>query len=289
MGTLDRTWSLYKQSFNILSADPEIVIFPVLSALSAVLISIGFFFPLYQNGLIQQFTSRNPDWQVYAILFAWYYLNYLAMIFFNSALVGCANIRLSGGDPTVRDGLRIAIQHIGTIACWAFVAATVGVILDSLKNKSNKLIGRLVAGGLGLAWTLITYLIVPVLILEHRTIYESMQRSSELFRKQWGEQIAGNFGFGLLNLLLLLPAAAVGLLLFKLDPALAAIMVIWYIIILAAISSAVKGVFTVVLYRFASTGELPKGFSGREIDGALGVQRQPSPWDIPPLAGSDRL
>ena len=281
MGTLDRTWSLYKQSFSILSADAEIVIFPVLSAISAILVAAGFFFPLYQSGLLREFTHKNPEWDVYAILFAWYYLNYLVIIFFNSALVGCANIRLSGGDPSVRDGLRVAAQHFGKIACWAFVAATVGVVLDTLKNRSNKLIGRLVAGGLGLAWTLITYLIVPVIILEDRTIYESMERSAELFRKRWGEQIAGNFGFGLLNLFLLLPAAILGLLLFKLDQALAIITLIWYIIILSAITSAVKGVFTVVLYRYASTGELPNGFSGRQIEGALGVQPPRQSWDIP--------
>jgi hypothetical protein len=58
----------------------------------------------------------------------------------------------------------------------------------------------------------------------------------------------------------------------------AIIVVVWYVLILAAITSAVKGVFTVVLYRYASTGELPSGFTNRAIDGALGVERQPS-WD----------
>jgi hypothetical protein len=276
MGTLERTWSLYKQSFDLLSADAEIVFFPVFSAISAILVTAGFFFPFFQSGVLREIGRQNPSGEVYAILFAWYYLNYLVIIFFNSALVGCANMRLSGGDPTMRDGLRIAVQHFGKIAGWAFIAATVGVILDTLKNGSNKLIGRLIAGGLGLAWTLITYLIVPIIILEDRTIYDSMERSAELFRKRWGEQIAGSFGFGLLNLLLLLPALAIGFLLFQLDPVLAIIAVISYILILAAISSAVKGIFTVVLYRYASTGELPNGFSGRQIEGALGIQKQPS-------------
>jgi len=165
------------------------------------------------------------------------------------------------------------VQHLDKIACWAFVAATVGVILDMLRNKGNKILGRLLAGGFGLAWTLITYLIIPVIILEDRTTYGSMERSAELFRKRWGEQVAGSFGFGILNLVLLMPGLLIGLLLYHLDPALAVIMVVWYIIILAAISSAVKGVFTVVLYRYASDGGLPEGFSGRMIDSTLGVKQ----------------
>jgi hypothetical protein len=188
-------------------------------------------------------------------------------------------MRLSGLDPKVRDGLRIAFSHVDKIAAWAFVAATVGVILDTIRNKGNKIIGRLLAGGLGLAWTLVTYLIVPVIILEDRTTFDSMRRSAALFRKRWGEQIAGSFGFGVLNLLLLLPALLMGLLLFRIDPALAVIMALWYVLILAAISSAVKGVFTVVLYRYASTGILPDGFSARLIDTTLGTKKK-DPWDI---------
>jgi len=273
MGTLDRTWTLYKQSFNILSADAEIVLFPVVSAISTIVVGAGFFFPIFRSGILRDVKPENLPWEIYALVFAWYFVNYFIILFFNSALVGCANMRLSGGDPKVRDGLRIAMQHLGKIAVWAFLSATVGVILNTIRERSNKLIGRLLAGGLGLAWTLMTYLIVPVIILEDRTTYDSMQRSAELFRKRWGEQVAGSFGFGLLNLLLLVPALFLGLFLFKLDQALAIITVVWYILILAAITSAVKGVFTVVLYRYASTGVLPDGFSGRAIDAALDAKR----------------
>jgi hypothetical protein len=278
METLGRTWALYKQSFNILSADAEIVLFPVMSAIAAILLAIGFFFPLIRSGIFRDMDPRNISWEVYALIFIWYFLNYFIVIFFNSALVGCANLRLSGGDPKVRDGLRIAFEHIEKILGWAFVSATVGVILDTIRNKSNRFLGRLIAGSLGLAWTLITYLIIPVIILEDCTMYDSVQRSAELFRKRWGEEVAGNFGFGLLNVLLLLPAAIMGLLLYRLDPVLAIIMVVWYVLILSAISSAVKGVFTVVLYRYACTGALPEGFSGREIDHTLGIPKR-EPWD----------
>jgi len=271
MGTLGRTWILYKQSFNVLSADAEIVFFPVMSAISAVVLAAGFFFPLFRSGIFREMDPQNLSWEIYALFFIWYFLNYFIVVFFNSALVGCANMRLSGLDPKVRDGVRIAFRHLDRILAWAFIAATVGVILSTIRNRSNRFIGRLLAGGLGLAWTLVTYLIIPVLILEDRTAYDSMHRSAELFRKRWGEQVAGTFGFGLLNALLLLPGVLLGLVLYRLDQALGIIMAIWYVLILAAISSAVKGVFTVVLYRYASTGILPDGFSVREIRDALGA------------------
>ena len=135
-------------------------------------------------------------WDDYATLFVWYYLNFFVVIFFNAALVGCANIRLSGGDPTVGDGLRIAAARIHRILAWAFIATTVGVLLQSLRNRRS-LFGGLLGGALGLGWTLITYLIVPVIVVEDLNITNSISRSTELFRKNWGEQVAGDFGFGL--------------------------------------------------------------------------------------------
>jgi hypothetical protein len=178
MGTIGNTWTLYKQSFDVLSADPEIVFFPVMSAISSLLLAAGFFFPLCQSGLLRDLAQKNASSEVYLLLFVWYCLNYFVVILFNSALVGCANIRLTGGDPTVRDGLRIAVRHMDRIAYWAFIAATVGVILSLFRNRGRGFLGRVIAGGLGLAWTLVTYLIIPVIILEDRTTYDSMQRSA---------------------------------------------------------------------------------------------------------------
>ena len=273
MGIVGRTWDLYKRSFDVLCADVEIVIFPVLSALSAILLAAGFFFPIYRSGMIKAFDPHTADWGTYCLLFLWYYLNYLVILFFNGALVGCANIRLSGGNPRVRDGFAIALRHFSRIAWWALIAATVGLILDSLKNRGNKLIGRLIGVGLGISWTLITYLIVPVIIFEDRTAFGSMERSAELFQKRWGEQLTGGIGFGILNLLLLLPGLLLAWFLFLLDHALAIIMLIWYIIILATITSAVRGIFTVVLYRYATEGVLPETFPGHLMDRAVCVSR----------------
>ena len=166
------------------------------------------------------------------------------------------------------DGLRIAVARFPRIVAWTLVAATVGVLLQSLRNRRNILSG-LLGSALGLGWTLITYLIVPVLMFENRGVYDSIYRSAELFKKHWGEQVAGSFGFGLLNLMLFLPGLLLGALFWTWDRGFAVIAVLVYTLILAAVSSAVRGVFTVALYRYATSGEAPPGFSAGLIDGAL--------------------
>jgi hypothetical protein len=266
---------LYKQSFAVLSADIEVLLFPVMSAVSALAVGASFFVPLYKIGTFVAVHEGRARWDDYAVLFVWYYANFFVVVFFNSALVGCANIRLSGGDPTVGDGLRVAVRRLHRIAAWALVAATVGLILQSLRNRRN-LLGGLVGSLLGLSWTLVTYLIVPVLVFEERGVLDSIGRSASLYRKKWGEQITGSFGFGLLSLLMFLPGLALGALFWTWDKGAAVIAVVVYTLILATVTSAVKGIFTVALYRYATQGEAPKGFSSELIDGALEARKR---WD----------
>ena len=276
MGTLDRTWQLYKESFNVLSADVEILLFPVMSAVGAIAVAVSFFIPLYRLGTFQAIHSGAAKWDDYATLFVWYYCNFFVVIFFNAALVACANIRLSGGDPTVGSGLRIAAARLHRILAWAFIATTVGVVLQSLRNRRS-LLGGLLGSALGLGWTLITYLMVPVIVVEDLNMTNSIHRSAELFRKNWGEQVAGSFGFGLLNLLLLLPGLALGALLWQVDRAAGVILGVVYALILAVVTSAVTGVFTVALYRYATSGQAPAGFTADLIQDSLSRGR-PREW-----------
>jgi hypothetical protein len=151
MGRISRTWLLFKASFAVLAGDSEILVFPVCSGISLLLLGASFLIPLYRDGTLQQVAHHKGTWDDYAVLFAWYYLNFFVGIFFNSALMGCANIRLSGKQPSVGAGFRIALDHAGRIAVWALVAASVGLVLSSQRDRNNKL-WSIVTAGLNLAW-----------------------------------------------------------------------------------------------------------------------------------------
>ena len=263
MGTLARTWDLTKQSFAVLRADKEILLFPVMSAVATIIVSLSFLIPLLLSGAFQAVESSEATATAYLTLFAFYYVNYFVIVFFNSALVACANIRLGGGDPTVGDGLRIASSRLGRIAAWALVAATVGLLLRILEERAEKL-GKFVVSLLGLAWTLLTYFIVPVIVFEDLSIMDSIKRSAGLFRKQWGTEVVSGFSFGLIFFLLALPGIALGFAGFLIDPWVGLgtlTLMIIYFLVLAVVSAAVKAIFTVALYRYATKGEVPAGFS----------------------------
>lgn len=252
----------------MLQADKEILLFPVMSAIAAIIVSLSFLVPLLLSGALQALNEGDATATTYATLFVFYYVNYFVIIFFNSALVACANIRLEGGDPTVSDGLRLAASRIGRIAAWALVAATVGLILRILEERAEKL-GRLVVSLLGLAWTLITYFIIPVIVFEDLSIGDSIKRSADLFRRQWGTQVVSGFSFGLIFFLLAIPGFLLGVLGFFLHPLAGIAVMVIYFLVLAAVASAIRGIFTVALYRYATKGEVPAGFSPELVQHAF--------------------
>jgi hypothetical protein len=132
---------------------------------------------------------------------------YLIGIFFNAAVVGAATIRLQGGDPTMRDGLRLASSRLGKIAGWAAISATVGLILRSLEERAG-FIGDLIIGLIGVVWGAITFFVVPVLLYEPVGPVEGIKRSAAIFKRRWGEQFTGNVAIGLAMFLIALPASS---------------------------------------------------------------------------------
>lgn len=205
-------WSLAMSSFEVLKLDPELMLFPLASGLSCLMILASFALPLigfgdgtYMDVLLDDETT-STDILAYLLLFLFYFANYFVILFFNSALVACAIIRFKGGDPTIKDGIRAAVSSVVYIVMWALVAATVGVILKVVESRSEN-IGKFIAGLLGTAWSMLTFFVVPVLVIEHKSPWEAFNRSKNIMFKTWGETFASSFSIGIINFLFMIVAA----------------------------------------------------------------------------------
>jgi hypothetical protein len=278
MGKLSNSWDLIRQSFQVLMADTELLWLPVLSAASCVLVTAvvalgggAFFYPA-----IRPIIDAGGRWQpsqglLFGAGFIFYLVNYFVIVFFNTALVGAATIRLQGGDPTLRDGLQLAWARKWVIFQWAFLAATVGMILKMIEGRSS-FVGKLVAGLIGLAWTLASFLVVPILAFEELSPFEALSRSAALFRKTWGEQVVGGFSFGLIFFLLTLPGLLMPFAGYALGGQAGLIIGIgWfviYVLLISVVNSATHGIFVAALYRYATTGEVAPGFSSDNLTAA---------------------
>jgi cobalamin biosynthesis protein CobD/CbiB len=150
------------------------------------------------------------------------------------------------------------------------------MVLRYLSERTG-LIGRLVLGGLGVAWSLATFLVAPVLVVEKVGPVQAISRSASLLRTTWGEQVAGNVGIGLVfGLASVVVGVAAALLFVTLVEAslvlgvLVAVVAIAVIAGLALLGSTLQAVFTASVYRYAVTGDGGTMFP-RETLGAEGT------------------
>ena len=275
-----RSWSLVKASADVLRQDKELLVFPLLSTIAALLVAATFVAPAIGLGWIGQLEEQqgfSPALAAYGFLF--YLVQYFVIFYFNTALVGAAMIRLDGGDPTVGDGLRIAGSKLGPILGYAALAATVGMILRAIQERAG-FIGRWVAGLLGLAWTVATFLVVPVLVTRDVGPVDALKESASLLRKTWGENLIGNGGlglvFGLAYVLLVVVgialAAAIGSTGSAIATGVVVALVVVAFIVLSLVHAALSGIYSAALYRFAAVGEGSASFTPAVLTDAFRVK-----------------
>lgn len=273
-GSIANSWQLVKASARVLQLDRELLIFPVLSGAAALLATASLVAPLAVTGGWQIFVREGGGYAAYAAGFLFYMVQYTVVFFFNSALVGAALIRMSGGDPTVGDGLRIAAKRMPAILGYAALAATVGMVLRFLSERAG-FVGRMVIGLVGMGWNLATFLTVPVLVTQNLGPVDAVKQSAGLFRRTWGEQVVGNVGMGwaftlmglswtLVTALAAFGAAQLG------GMAVAPVLVLGVTgyLALAVVGSALKGIYTAALYRYATEGDAGV-FDARIMDQAF--------------------
>jgi Family of unknown function (DUF6159) len=277
MDRIARTWSLMGRSFAVLKSDRELVWLPIFSGIAAIAASIlvfsgGALVFLPQLKAMGAAGARNAPMtgNLWVWLFVFYLVNYFIVVFFNVALVSVAGDRLAGGRATIDDGLQLAWNRMGKIFQWALLAATVGILLRMLEERVGWL-GRLIVSFVGIAWTLATYFVVPILAAEDLGPVEALSRSGELFRERWGEEVVGGFSFGLIFTLLALPGIALplyGATFGRTALVAGLVLALLYWILLGVVNAAVQGIFMAALYRYATTGNVPGGFGHSDLAGA---------------------
>lgn len=270
-----RSIDLAKASFGVLRSDKELILFPLVSFFVLLIVTLSFAVPFVLTGGVSDATNGHVNILSYILLFLFYLVSYTVTFFFQTGLVGAALIRLDGGDPTLRDGFRIALSRLPQIVGYAVIAATVGMILRMIAERAGFL-GAIVVGIIGFAWNVATFLVVPVLAVENVGPIDAIKRSGGLLRKTWGEQLIGNIGiglvFGLLMFLVLLVGGIAIVALIQVSTALTIAGVVVLLLALGVVGlvgSAVSGIYVASLYRYATKGDGGAMFSPEIMAGAF--------------------
>lgn len=278
---LQRSWDLATECTRLLLQDKRLLVFPLMSALAVVVLTASFAVPLAMVFGSQAFRGGGHGLSTltYLALFGFYWLQFAVIIFFNTALVEVAMRRFDGEDAGIGEGLRRAATLLPVIVVYAALAAFVGTVLRIVAERVG-ILGRIVIGLIGFAWSVATALVVPVLAAENVGPLEAIQRSVELIKRAWGEDVIGNAGIGVVFFLIMVVTILCGgflaLAAFAANHlalgALLLVLLILALCLLALAQATLQGIYSAALYRYASgdpaTGGIDKGL----LEGAFGAR-----------------
>jgi hypothetical protein len=275
MGRFARSWLMFKASWRVLRSRKELAVFPLLSGAAGLVVAIIFLTPaVFTIDTDSRDGGATPG--TYALLIAFYLVSAYVAIFFNAALVSQAHIALKGGDPSVGGGLRTAGSMAGRLLPWALLSATVSMIIRAIEERLGFL-GRIIGGLVGMAWNLVTYLVLPIMVIEGATTKPAVKRSVELFRNTWGENVLGNVGIGAVGFLLFLPCVLLIVLGGVAGGAVAYVLfglaVLWFLASIV-VTSALSGIYQTALYHYAAERNVPQEFAAADLGHAFPPKRR---------------
>lgn len=264
---LSNGWELAKISFATINKNRSLLLFPVISVISLVLVLatfIGgtFFFVGDEIGAMLD-NDQYGNIMGYGLVFLYYLINFFIIVFFNAALIHCAVKTLNNEETSLSDGVSFAFSRIDKILGWSVLSATVGTLLQVLHNAGK--LGEFVASLIGVAWSILTFFVVPVLIYEDKGVIESVKESGRLMKEKWGESLAANVSFGFFHFLGFLAALGAGFLLAQVSVVLGIVAGVAIVFFVSTVISAAQTVFVAAVYNHV-TGAPIGNFDGDTLD-----------------------
>lgn len=268
-----QTKQLLKQSWDVLKGDKNLLLIPIIPILLAtgfVIIALYFF--------LSTLKAERLETSLLILLFSLIALLVIFTLgtFFNIVLFSCVNDRFNGREISLKKGFSVAIKNFKKVIAWAAINTGAYTAFSEVSRGTGV---KITTEAGRVTWKMATTFVVPVMIFEDKRITEAVARSVYLFTKTWGQTVVGRFSLGLFLFINALVSAGLGFILtysyleFLAFQTLVPIAILWalliaYVILVGLVTSVLGGIFKIALYHYASTGQIPSGFSEGTIKNA---------------------
>jgi len=284
MNAFSRSWELTKLTFDVINKDRELIGFALLSFIFSLLFSVAMIFPTVFTTLMEEgFERESLKFFEYLMIFLTYFGLAFIATFFNVCVVYTTKVRFEGGNATFGESIKFAMSRIGVIVQWSLLSASVGLVLRLLQNlasrlgRGGQLVANIIISLIGMAWSIVTIFVVPVLVYEGLSPLDAIKKSIQVIKKTWGESLIKSLGLGLVQFLVFFAIAAfcvgLGYLLTLAFQEIGMLVAIGLGVVLLFLTGLVFGVantvFNTALYIYANQGKIVSGFNEEVVKSAF--------------------
>jgi Family of unknown function (DUF6159) len=259
-------------ALRVMGRHRDCTLYPVSSCLVTWALTLTAVLPMFEVVLGLREGCLSSRRIFFLAVYVAYGLLYLVIAFGNVALVTAFAARLDGrpSGPTV--GFGRASRRVGSIAGYASISATIGLVANVTRPLIHPVFGTLAGPAISTRlwerWQRISYgipliMAVPVIALDHPAPKNVLRRGEALVKSTWGECARPAHGMGPLAALLMLASSALvttpvvrrGLIAH--DPGLVRVGLMATLIASSTyvqINALVNSIFALAAYRYATTG-----------------------------------
>lgn len=245
-------WRLALASLVEIKRDPILLFFPFVSGIALLLIG-----GLY----ISAIWGSDLKWWEFVPL---YFGTTLVGVFSNATVMAAVSMRFDGEQPTIDAAVRLTLSKLPKLLVWTAVSTTVGLAIRVGEGRLP-FFGQVMASLVGIAWSVITFLIVPVLLFEELGIKSGVRRSADLVRARWGEAAVGNISITALTMVMLFVATVMSFIFMSYSVHLGLIAWVASVVTIILTSQAMQSVFIAALYRYAVGDNATGSFSTHDL------------------------
>lgn len=277
-GRVRRGWGLTKKAWAVIRSHPGLA---RLTLTGGALALVTFAVLGIPGALLAESDSTAATIGGIVLLAIASYLASFTVTYFNVALAAAADQAMRGAEPDPSSARSIARGRAGKIAAWALVSAAVSVVLGALRGRGGAAAG-LTAGIGAEIWSLVTFLVVPVLAFEGIGPFAAMKRSAVLFRQRWGQQVTGTVVIGGVAGLIVLVGLLIGVggVVVLVEGGGGAEVVGALLILVgvtvcvggAVFGGATRGVFGIALYRYVAEDRTLAPFTTADLEAATSTR-----------------
>jgi len=281
-GSWGQSKLLTEKSWAIIRENRYLLAFPVIGFLASLIPLAALWVPAGIL-LVNDQTAPGVGLAIIGI-----FANQIVLSIASGGLIAAADAELAGADSSVGHGIARSLARLVPLIGWALIATVVNVIVGFVRGNSGNgaadALRNIAAAGVLAMWSLITFFVLPFIMLDGRGPIAAIKASFALFKEKWGTQIFGGVRIGgIVGLVTILPgillvvlgvfAAAAGSTAFVASGVVLIVIGILLFMVGSLLLSTMKGIFSVVLYHFAKDGLSSGGFTPEELEGAVRTTR----------------
>jgi len=270
MGLLSRLtigFGMARRSVRVLRAHPKLLAFPLLGGISGVAFIATLFGGLFVTGPL----FRDPGPALLGALFVAYLVETFVASFFSAALIAATREAFRGEEPRIGPAVATAWDRKGPLLAWSLVAAVVGVIIKGIESQDN-LVGQLLAGLFTVAWSVMTYFVVPVIVFRDPSVREMFEESASTFKDTWGESLGAMGTVDFATVLLALIGVGLGAVTFVATAGLGDVQLVATVLVggtavvfALLVGKAISGVAKTALFVYATEQSAPEHFDDMDF------------------------